>query len=187
MHSGNHVQFSHVASGERVRYFGSVRERLATRGYQKTIKRSTMYRLPPVVASRQTRQYRIQMHAESFKDRGALRSERSAARSRAPTRNAATFAFLFSLSSLLGHKWQYWHAWPFLQPSAFQNHAHGLQAPVPCSMDPERNGVVAFASSTLTVADRSTLAHRAGAVGNSGEHGAAMKGSAKPVPPNVSS
>mmetsp|Transcript_143153 Transcript_143153/g.372972 ORF Transcript_143153/g.372972 Transcript_143153/m.372972 type:complete len:255 (+) Transcript_143153:887-1651(+) len=32
--------------------------------------------------------------------------------------------------------WQCWHSWPFAHPWGFQNHAHGLQSPVPCSSDP---------------------------------------------------
>mmetsp|Transcript_65161 Transcript_65161/g.151331 ORF Transcript_65161/g.151331 Transcript_65161/m.151331 type:complete len:282 (+) Transcript_65161:119-964(+) len=51
-------------------------------------------------------------------------------------RFAATFDFLRALSSPSGQRWQWRHSEPLAQPCGRQNHAQGLQCPVPCKADP---------------------------------------------------
>jgi len=53
-----------------------------------------------------------------------------------PSRVLAFLAFLRTLISPSGQAWQCWQSTPFPQPCAFQNHAQGLQCPVPWSSDP---------------------------------------------------
>lgn len=48
----------------------------------------------------------------------------------------ASLACFRAFASPKGHKWQWPQAASFLQPSAFQNHAHGLHWPLPCSREP---------------------------------------------------
>ena len=56
------------------------------------------------------------------------------------------FALRLFLISSWGHKWQWRQSIPLSQPFGFQNHAQGLQKPVPCNFEPSEGKTWAAAS-----------------------------------------
>mmetsp|Transcript_32742 Transcript_32742/g.44298 ORF Transcript_32742/g.44298 Transcript_32742/m.44298 type:complete len:81 (+) Transcript_32742:471-713(+) len=57
---------------------------------------------------------------------------------RLPTRaDAATLFFLRALTSPGGQRWQCMQSAPFVHPCTRQNHAQGLQVPVPWTSEPD--------------------------------------------------
>jgi len=73
---------------------------------------------------------------ELFHDRTFAATARGCRRTASIACILAFFAFLRALTSPSGHKWQWKHSRPCVQPGDFQYHAQGLHNPTLCSNDP---------------------------------------------------